>query len=209
MRAALFHPGPFRWLALAALGVTLPLLVATLHGAPDWILARDVGPGDVGPGDVGPRDMSPTNGVRPEIATSSPVRPGFVPAYVQTAAYARDDADASLNAIEAVLGQLAENDEAALREPMLAARRAGSALMSRPGSQPADPLVCELLMRRADNFSERLAEMNIPQGARTSLDASLAVYERTVLGERYEEAEMVRSPQVVPAVGVRTMAAER
>jgi len=35
------------------------------------------------------------------------------------------------------------------------------------------------------------------------------VYERTVLGGRYDEAEAVRSPKVAPAVAVRTMAAER
>jgi hypothetical protein len=118
---------------------------------------------------------------RTEIATRSVVRPGFVSVRAGTAANARDNATASLNAIEAVLGQLAAHDEAMLREPLQDVSRTGSALLSHPGSQPVDPLVSELLVRGADNFSARLAELNIPRGARTSLDASLAAYERTIL----------------------------
>jgi hypothetical protein len=158
--------GPNRWLVLTVLGVTVPLLVATLPGALDGILTMGAGL---------------AKDVHAEIAALSVVRPGFVPVRAGAAANARDDATASLNAIEVVLGQLAAHDEAMLREPLLDVSRTGSALMSHPGSQPADPLVSDLFMRRADDFSARLAELNIPGGARSSLDASLAAYERTVL----------------------------
>jgi hypothetical protein len=153
------------------LGVIAALLFAAVPGAPAWTLAKGV---------------SVAKDVRAEIAALNAARMSVIQARMAErdvlagqSARARDEAAASLDAIDTMLGRLATHDEAMLRAPFLDVRLAGTALMSRAGFQPAQQLA-----RSAGSFTARLAEVTIPDGTRISLAAKLAAYEHAVLSVR-------------------------
>jgi hypothetical protein len=79
--------------------------------------------------------------------------------------------------IEATLGQLQTNDEAALHEPLLAMRRAELEFRASP-----DIRYERELSWWASRFSELLDERSIPEGTRINLALRLATYQHDSLG---------------------------
>jgi hypothetical protein len=84
--------------------------------------------------------------------------------------------NASVDAIEATLGQLATGDEAALLEPLLRMRNAEMEFLTQ-----ADPRKVHQVSRWAETFTSRLAEAIIPEGTRTGLAARLVTYQLAIL----------------------------
>jgi hypothetical protein len=167
MHAALSHSGPHRWLPTAVLGA---LVVAALSGGGDWLLAQGVGM---------VRDFSGQTGVETmdridTFGSQAMIRP----------APSRAAAAAALHAMEVALGRLAAQDEAALREPFLGVRLAGTALMAGGLPLPIRRLTEQNLARSAQQFSVRLADVTIPAGVRADLAADMAAYDRAVLTSR-------------------------
>lgn len=93
----------------------------------------------------------------------------------------------SSHAIQSVLGQLQAQDEARLREPLLAMHLAEANLRSGPEPRSADQV-----SRWAETFAARLDKMAIPQGTRASLLTKLAAYQHAILSPR--DALPVRQP---------------
>lgn len=152
--------------------------------------------------------------VRTDIAALHAAGPGFVQprlterdVLAARSERALNEATASLDAIDAVPGQLTTRDEAMLREPLLGVRIAGAALMSRAGSQSAQKLA-----RYSESFSARLADVTVPEGTRTSLATKLAAYEHTALSVRHDEdprREAERPVALPTGDAVRALTAER
>lgn len=168
MRTVLSRPDRHRWLFAVVLGVITPLLFAALAGT--------------FPG-TGAEGMEPARSVGNTIAAPlavrvDPLQPCLAEHDVlsERSAAARDEAAASLDSIDAVLGRLATPDEALLRGSLLSVREAGASVMSRLGGQST-----ERLTRSARRFSERLAIVAIPDGTRAALAANLIAYQHAVL----------------------------
>jgi hypothetical protein len=85
-------------------------------------------------------------------------------------------ANASADAIDAMLGRLQTDNEALLREPLVGMRLAATAFLSEGKSQSA-----RQLSRWAEIFTTRLNEMTIPEGTRANLARMLATYEHGVV----------------------------
>jgi hypothetical protein len=87
-----------------------------------------------------------------------------------------DETAASVARIEATLGQLQTNDEAALRGPLLSMRRTELKFRAFP-----DIRYEQQLSRWAGRFSELLGQRTIPDGTRIRLATGLAEYQRDAL----------------------------
>jgi hypothetical protein len=136
----------------------------------------------------------------------------------RAAAVARDAEPAApalpANAMDSVLGNLQARDEARLQEPLLAMRLAEAGLRS-----GRDPRLAAQMSRAAGIFATRLDELAIPQGTRTTLKASLAVYEHAVLSlpnasarpwvDQQSSQLAARVVEHAPANADRTLAAEQ
>jgi hypothetical protein len=91
-------------------------------------------------------------------------------------AWDRRTTRAAAGAIDAALGQLRDQDEALLREPLVGMRLAENSVLS-----GGDPWSKRQLSRWAALFSTRLNEVAIPRGTRAELAGMLVVYEHGVL----------------------------
>jgi len=159
MQAVLSDSRPRRCvLSLVAIGIIVPLCMATLPGVASRILSRV----------VGPAERTYTEAYAFSLTDAS------------WTVSARDVAPRVLNAsaaaIETQLGQLGTSDEALLQEPLLGMRLAEAAIVSR-----SDPRAERQLSYWAEIFSARLEEIVIPEGTRATLARRLATYQHDVL----------------------------
>ena len=96
----------------------------------------------------------------------------------------------TINAIDAILGQLDTHDETLLRVPLLAMCTAGA--KARSGR---DKEAVALVSVFAEIFAARLNEVRVPERTRAALAAKLVIYEHDLLHENEPMLASARSGQ--------------